>query len=89
MALDFSPLHVEPSHYRALCLEQVGRYYWQNTEDYFWSKIIVELPEEPDRFTYGDELYTFPESAPPAQRNTSKQQQERPWAHRGCSAGWV
>ena len=69
MALDFSPLHVEPSHYRALCLEQVGRYYWQNTEDYFWSKIIVELPEEPDRFTYGDELHTFPESAPPAQRD--------------------
>ena len=35
------------------------RYYWQNAEDYYWSKIIVELPEEPDRFTYGDDLYTF------------------------------
>ena len=23
------------------------------------------------------------------QRDTSNQQQERPWAHRGCSAGWV
>jgi len=59
MALDFPPLYVEPSHYPTLCLEQVGSYYWQNTEDYYWSKIIVELPEEPDRFTYGDELHTF------------------------------
>ena len=33
--------------------------YWQTSGDYYWSKIIVELPEEPDRFTYGDELYTF------------------------------
>ncbi len=33
--------------------------FWRNSGDYYWSKIIVELPEEPDRFTYGDELYTF------------------------------
>ncbi|MDP7001498.1 MAG: hypothetical protein QGH90_06310, partial [Candidatus Poseidoniaceae archaeon] len=28
-------------------------------------------------------------SAPPAQRDDGKQLQERPWAHRGCSAGWI
>ena len=38
---------------------QRDNHYWQTTGDYYWSKIIVELPEEPDRFTYGDELYTF------------------------------
>jgi hypothetical protein len=28
-------------------------------------------------------------SAAAAQREAGKQQQERPWAHRGCSAGLV
>ena len=34
-------------------------YTWTHMSSYFWSSIIVELPEEPERFIYNQETYTF------------------------------